>query len=969
MKLQYFVALVAMYVIGVFTGFAWNVNVQNGTLLRGLDPSSSPCGCKQIQVKVPAIDSVRMPDPLPLTHKERFETEPEMPTDMPTDVMNRSRVHAHLATFSFEDLWPAMQLWTMIGQKKAKFIWDAVEKINTLELEGDILEAGVWKGGATMAMVLANMKHNTDRHFWLLDTFEGLPEPGPKDDARSHKVWQAIQNNTYDFRKERKKIRFVEEGKFNFGPKDVVKNNLYWTAYPWEKFHFIQGKVEETLPKTDLPPKFALVRLDTDWYDSTRIELEYLWDRLVPGGLLYIDDFCSWGGSRTATEEFFKKRLHLDTQLFSNVQPCFYYWKPKISQPPTRNHIKKQKVPAIDSVRMPDPLPLTHKERFETEPEMPTDMPKDVMNRSRVHAHLATFSFEDLWPAMQLWTMIGQKKAKFIWDAVEKINTLELEGDIVEAGVWKGGATMAMVLANMKHNTDRHFWLLDTFEGLPEPGPKDDARSHKVWQAIQNNTYDFRKERKKIRFVEEGKFNFGPKDVVKNNLYWTAYPWEKFHFIQGKVEETLPKTDLPPKFALVRLDTDWYDSTRIELEYLWDRLVPGGLLYIDDFCSWGGSRTATEEFFKKRLHLDTQLFSNVQPCFYYWKPKISQPPTRNHIKKQKVPAIDSVRMPDPLPLTHKERFETEPEMPTDMPTDVMNRSRVHAHLATFSFEDLWPAMQLWTMIGQKKAKFIWDAVEKINTLELEGDILEAGVWKGGATMAMVLANMKHNTDRHFWLLDTFEGLPEPGPKDDARSHKVWQAIQNNTYDFRKERKKIRFVEEGKFNFGPKDVVKNNLYWTAYPWEKFHFIQGKVEETLPKTDLPPKFALVRLDTDWYDSTRIELEYLWDRLVPGGLLYIDDFCSWGGSRTATEEFFKKRLHLDTQLFSNVQPCFYYWKPKISQPPTRNHIKKQKSFQNPASSTQKPPQDHPRFPPNPPMILPRSPRDPPRPKRRKP
>ena len=78
-------------------------------------------------------------------------------------------------------------------------------------------------------------------------------------------------------------------------------NNMFYTGYPPDKIHFIQGKVEDTLPKTKLPDKIAILRLDTDWYESTKIELEYMWDRLVVGGVLIVDDFCSWGGARKAT--------------------------------------------------------------------------------------------------------------------------------------------------------------------------------------------------------------------------------------------------------------------------------------------------------------------------------------------------------------------------------------------------------------------------------------------------------------------------------------------------------------------------------------------------------------------------------------------------------------------------------------------------------------------------------------------
>ncbi len=323
MNRQHCLGLVSAYVVGGYMGLTWNVqNVHSSGLSSSppdrLEVTAPPIGTVRVQSNISEVD----PPCTPALQKERFER--DVPEEMPTEVMNRSRVHAHLATFSFQELWPAMQLWTMIGRTNAQFMWNAVEQINALGLEGDILEAGVWKGGATMAMVFANMKYNTERHFWLLDTFEGLPAPGKQDDARSHNKWKAIQKNAW---KNPANNRGVEEGKWNYGPKDIVKNNLYWTGYPWEKFHFIQGKVEETLPKTDLPPKFAVLRLDTDWYESTKVELEYLWDRLVPGGLLYIDDFCTWGGSRKATKEFFQTRLHLDIE--HSKGPCLNYWKQK----------------------------------------------------------------------------------------------------------------------------------------------------------------------------------------------------------------------------------------------------------------------------------------------------------------------------------------------------------------------------------------------------------------------------------------------------------------------------------------------------------------------------------------------------------------------------------------------------------------------------------------------------------------
>ena len=86
-------------------------------------------------------------------------------------------------------------------------------------------------------------------------------------------------------------------------PLNDVKKNVFSTNYNKEKFHFIVGKVEETIPEK-APEKISLLRLDTDWYESTRHELVHLFPRLSRGGIIIIDDYWSWDGSRMATDEY-----------------------------------------------------------------------------------------------------------------------------------------------------------------------------------------------------------------------------------------------------------------------------------------------------------------------------------------------------------------------------------------------------------------------------------------------------------------------------------------------------------------------------------------------------------------------------------------------------------------------------------------------------------------------------------------
>jgi hypothetical protein len=78
------------------------------------------------------------------------------------------------------------------------------------------------------------------------------------------------------------------------------------TGYPMDQVNFVVGKVEQTLNlRSNIPDAIALLRLDTDWYESTKVELETLYDKLSPGGILLIDDYGYWDGTRRAVDEFF----------------------------------------------------------------------------------------------------------------------------------------------------------------------------------------------------------------------------------------------------------------------------------------------------------------------------------------------------------------------------------------------------------------------------------------------------------------------------------------------------------------------------------------------------------------------------------------------------------------------------------------------------------------------------------------
>jgi hypothetical protein len=131
----------------------------------------------------------------------------------------------------------------------------------------------------------------TDRKIYLYDTFEGMTMPGDNDGDWEKTEWEKNKVNE-------------QINNWCLAPLEDVQANMATTGYPKENIFFIKGKVEETIPGT-LPGKISLLRLDTDWYESTKHELNHLYPLLEKGGILIIDDYGAWPGARKATDEYF----------------------------------------------------------------------------------------------------------------------------------------------------------------------------------------------------------------------------------------------------------------------------------------------------------------------------------------------------------------------------------------------------------------------------------------------------------------------------------------------------------------------------------------------------------------------------------------------------------------------------------------------------------------------------------------
>lgn len=200
----------------------------------------------------------------------------------------------------------------------------------------------------------------------------------------------------------------------------------------------------------------------------------------------------------------------------------------------------------------------------------------------------ATAEQIDVIASVQELTMTSPQRVLALVSAVEYLEANRIAGSIVECGVWRGGSMSAVAKTLMNRGaTSRDLWLYDTFEGMSEPTANDvDFLGQTADQLLQ--THD--------RADQKSVWCCSPVEQVRQTMQQTGYPESRVHFVEGKVEETLPQT-LPERIALLRLDTDWYESTRCELEYLFPRLVPGGVLIIDDYGHWEGCRRAVDEYF------------------------------------------------------------------------------------------------------------------------------------------------------------------------------------------------------------------------------------------------------------------------------------------------------------------------------------------------------------------------------------
>lgn len=185
-------------------------------------------------------------------------------------------------------------------------------------------------------------------------------------------------------------------------------------------------------------------------------------------------------------------------------------------------------------------------------------------------------------------------------EIIEEVNKNNIPGDIVEIGVYKGGSMLSMILAN--NNPNRKFWLYDTFEGMTAPSEYDyDLNDFSARELIK---------------CSNDVLCIATLDEVKNNINNnTVISDERINYVVGDIMKT--KT-FPELIAVLRLDTDFYDSTAFELANFYKLVAPGGYVIIDDYGHWKGCRKAVDEFLQNHPEIKLNLIDYTG--VYFIKP-------------------------------------------------------------------------------------------------------------------------------------------------------------------------------------------------------------------------------------------------------------------------------------------------------------------------------------------------------------
>ena len=188
-------------------------------------------------------------------------------------------------------------------------------------------------------------------------------------------------------------------------------------------------------------------------------------------------------------------------------------------------------------------------------------------------------------------------------DGIPSVNYVlvnSVPGSLVECGVESGDFENLWIRVLQNKGLIRDIYMYDTFAGLTKPGPNDYTRPDATLFSLDNKSL-VREWTTRVTGENTNSWCYAPLSSVKDRLEKTGYPTSSLHYVVGDVMQTLSEpANIPDQIALLRLDTDWYESSKYELEKLYDKVSPGGIIVFDDYFHWDGQRRATDEFFASR---------------------------------------------------------------------------------------------------------------------------------------------------------------------------------------------------------------------------------------------------------------------------------------------------------------------------------------------------------------------------------
>jgi O-methyltransferase len=199
--------------------------------------------------------------------------------------------------------------------------------------------------------------------------------------------------------------------------------------------------------------------------------------------------------------------------------------------------------------------------------------------------------FLEIYHKCQDYTLTPFKAMYAVYEAASYVAKAGIAGDFVQCGVWKGGSAMIVALTFLQfHSQQRSLFLYDTYEGMPDTGVNDAEYDAGPFHVAMNITT-------RLRGGHSGIF-YASLEEVRRNMQTTGYSEAHVYLVKGMVEETLPSR-APEQISLLHLDSDLYQSTYHELTHLYPRLTKGGVLIVDDYGTWKGSRKATDQYFEE----------------------------------------------------------------------------------------------------------------------------------------------------------------------------------------------------------------------------------------------------------------------------------------------------------------------------------------------------------------------------------